>query len=118
MDSLLQKTDSYKPLYLITACEELRVFGVFEQITDRIQRMSDTVPGLLEEVLERLEGDYGAELVMNTLSLLECSRGGLLETEMLNLLGKGGPLPSYLWSRLYRSLSAFLRPPGESGEGV
>ncbi len=130
MELLLQKTDSYKPLYLVTACEELRVFGIFEQVTDRIKRMSESVPELLEEVLERLEGkipsnrltiegDYDKELLRNTLSLLECSRGGLLETEMLHLLGReGAPLPSYIWSRLYRSLSAFLRPPGESGEGM
>lgn len=58
-------------------------------------------------------------MVRDTLLLLERSRNGLLETELLHLLGKNGdPLPSYIWSRLYRSLAAFLRPPGESGEGM
>lgn len=57
MDLLLEKTDSFKPLYLVTACEELRIFGVYEHVTDRIATMSDTVPGLLDEVLQRLEGN-------------------------------------------------------------
>lgn len=53
------------------------------------------------------------------MSYLECSRGGLLETELLHLLGTGDqPLPSYIWSRLRRSLSAFLRPSGETGDGI
>ncbi len=52
-------------------------------------------------------------------NLFESVLLGLLENEMLQLLGKEGrALPSFLWSRLYRSLSAFLRPPGESGEGM
>eukprot|EP01114_Cavostelium_apophysatum_P006997 TRINITY_DN1864_c0_g1_i2.p1 TRINITY_DN1864_c0_g1~~TRINITY_DN1864_c0_g1_i2.p1 ORF type:complete len:1456 (+),score=157.69 TRINITY_DN1864_c0_g1_i2:62-4429(+) len=114
MALLLAKKDSHKPLYLITACEELRVFGVYEQVSARIAKMSDKVGSLLEEVLERLEGDHGVELVTVTLSLLTCSRGGLLEVELLQMLDS----PPYAWSRLYRSMSAFLRPPGESGEGM
>ena len=118
MDSLLEKEDSYKPLFLVTACEELRVFGVYEQVTSRIRRMSGTVPGLLEEVLERLEDDFDKNLVRSALCFLECSRGGVLETEMLALLGNGEtPITPFQWAPLYRSLQAFLRPPGE-GEGV
>src|SRR4051794_13471000 len=100
MALLLEKRDSYKPLYLVTACEELRVFGIFEEVSDRIRRMSPTVSKLLEEVLERLETDHGTEIVRTTLSLLDCSRGGLLEVEMLHLLGEEGkPLPPFVWSR-------------------
>eukprot|EP01119_Soliformovum_irregulare_P012097 TRINITY_DN311_c0_g3_i1.p1 TRINITY_DN311_c0_g3~~TRINITY_DN311_c0_g3_i1.p1 ORF type:complete len:944 (-),score=326.09 TRINITY_DN311_c0_g3_i1:1917-4748(-) len=125
MEQLLSKSDSHRPLYLVTACEELRVFGVFEELSDRILRMSETAPDLLGEVLERLEGDHGRVLVETSLSLLECSRGGLLESELLMLLGtensqgKGGrvPLPMGIWTRLFNSMRVFLRPPGESGEG-
>lgn len=100
MELLLKKKESHKPLFLITACEELRVFGVFEKVSDKIVSMPETVPGLLEEVLIRLEGDHGLELVRNALCLLECSRGGLLEVEILHILGKENkPLPSFIWSR-------------------
>lgn len=42
---------------------------------------------LLQQVLERLENESGGELVVATLCLLECSRHGLLESELLLLLG-------------------------------
>lgn len=137
MKRLLSKKDAYKPLYLIVACEELRVFGVYELVSERIDSMADTVPALFEEVLMRLEKDHGWDLVRNALALLQCSRGGLLESEMVTLLSSPiqpdnidraettfidslrngtGIVPASVWSRLYRSLKPYLRPPGESGE--
>jgi telomerase protein component 1 len=120
MQQLLQKSDAYKPLYLVVACEELRVFGVFEKLSERIQEMAQTVPNLFAEVLQRLEGDHSKELIADTMSLLASSRGGLLEEEVLHLLGPSMdyPLPQSAWSRIYRSLRAYLRPVSESGEGV
>lgn len=118
---LLGKPDANKPLYLIVACEELRVFGVYEQVTEKIKKMAGTVPLLFEEVLQRLEKDHDRDLLIKTLTLLTCSRGGLLEQEMLKLLGSrasNDPLPQNTWASLYRSLVTYLRPPGESGEGV
>jgi telomerase protein component 1 len=120
MTLLLQKKDAYKPLYLIVACEELRVFGVFEKLKERITQMAQTVPTLFDEVLQRLETDHGQDLVKRTMAFLAASRGGLLENEMLALLGEDPrtPLPQTTWSKLNRSLQSYLRPPGESGEGV
>ena len=83
MAKLLAKTDSTKPLYLIVACEELRVFGVYEKVSERIDNMAPTVPDLFAEVLERLENDHGPDVLRAALSLLECSRGGLLEVEVI-----------------------------------
>ena len=45
MISLLTKKSSENPLWLSIACEELRVFGYFRQISDKINSLSD---GLLE----------------------------------------------------------------------
>uniref|UniRef100_A0A6B2KWF4 NACHT domain-containing protein n=1 Tax=Arcella intermedia TaxID=1963864 RepID=A0A6B2KWF4_9EUKA len=118
---LLKKEDSGKPLYLIVACEELRVFGVFEKVKEKILKMAPTVPLLFEEVLRRLETDLDKDLVIRTLSFLTCSQSGLLETELLSLLGSRKdhyPLPQSTWSRIHRSLENYLRPAGESGEGV
>ena len=45
MTSLLSKTSSDNPLWLSIACEELRVFGQFRMISDKINQLAD---GLLE----------------------------------------------------------------------
>ncbi len=45
MTSLLAKESSQNPLWLAVACEELRVFGLFDRVTDKINSMAD---GLLE----------------------------------------------------------------------
>ncbi len=45
MDSLLSKESSDNPLWLSIACEELRVFGQFRMISDKINHLSN---GLLE----------------------------------------------------------------------
>lgn len=45
MTSLLAKSSSANPLWLSIACEELRVFGRFREISDKINTLAD---GLLE----------------------------------------------------------------------
>jgi telomerase protein component 1 len=81
MALLLSKGESDNPLYLIVACEELRVFGEFERVTGRIASLAEDVPALFGQVLERLERDHGRELVRSALSLLTCAQYGLLEIE-------------------------------------
>jgi len=45
MTSLLSKSSSENPLWLSIACEELRVFGRFREVSDKINTLAD---GLLE----------------------------------------------------------------------
>ena len=45
MRSMLDKESSQNPLWLSIACEELRVFGIFEQVQDKINALAN---GLLE----------------------------------------------------------------------
>ena len=45
MFDLLTKESSQNPLWLSIACEELRVFGQFREISDKINSIAD---GLLE----------------------------------------------------------------------
>ena len=45
MASLLSKESSQNPLWLSVACEELRVFGLFESLSDKINSLAD---GLLK----------------------------------------------------------------------
>ncbi|XP_022080358.1 telomerase protein component 1-like isoform X2 [Acanthaster planci] len=144
MASLLSKDSSQNPLWLSVACEELRVFGLFESLSDKINSLADGLLNLLEQVLTRFEEENGGELLVATLCLLECSCHGLLETELLSILGdednlmppkkgwkreKGqkesqekkasdiGPLSAHKWARVFRALKPFLRPFGDSGEG-
>jgi len=120
MGRLLAKRESNSPLYLVVACDELRVFGDFEGVIQRITALPDEVPALFEQVLARLERDHGEELAGNALALIASSRNGLLETEILDLLKRPEEqrLPEAVWARLYRSLAPFIRPGGETGEGA
>eukprot|EP01119_Soliformovum_irregulare_P015829 TRINITY_DN4519_c0_g1_i1.p1 TRINITY_DN4519_c0_g1~~TRINITY_DN4519_c0_g1_i1.p1 ORF type:complete len:1529 (-),score=494.33 TRINITY_DN4519_c0_g1_i1:1256-5488(-) len=110
---LLKKMDADKPLYLILACSELRVFGVFEQLTEKIKEMGQTIPRLLEEVLARMESDHGRDRLKQILALLVCSRGGLTEGEIMVLMARKDKgetkFPDALWSRLHSSLHMFMR---------
>ncbi|XP_064629950.1 telomerase protein component 1-like [Lineus longissimus] len=86
MKLLVSKKEANVPLYLTLACEELRVFGVFEKISDKLKSMPHTVSQLLQVVLERLESDLGVDLVTMAMSLLTCARNGLMEHELHSLL--------------------------------
>ncbi|RDD44551.1 Telomerase protein component 1 [Trichoplax sp. H2] len=87
MDLLLSKEASANPLWLSIACEELRVFGLFSKVTEMIKGLADGLLELLEQVLTRFEEESGGHLMVATLCFLECSRHGLLERELLELLG-------------------------------
>jgi hypothetical protein len=58
------------------------MFGSFgDQLAARIDSLPNNVPELLDQVLVRLEGDCGDSYIRDALSLLVCSRGGLLHAE-------------------------------------
>lgn len=113
MDALMKKEDTTSPLFLVVCCEQLRLFGIFEQLKKEIDSLPGHVPELFDYVLGKLEEEHGKALVSSALSLLECSRHGLLEVEMLELLN----LNSSVWSSLFLNLKFFLRPVGKNGEG-
>ena len=119
MTLLLSKSEADRPLYLAIACEELRVLGDFKRVNERIRALPDSVAALIGQVLQRLEKDHGEPLIANALSLIACSRHGLLESELLELLKRDGEeqLPQAIWARAYRSLKSYLRSPGNAQEG-
>ncbi|XP_072172518.1 telomerase protein component 1-like [Diadema setosum] len=144
MATLLAKESSQNPLWLSVACEELRVYGHFEKLTDKINTLKDGLFDLLMQVFQRFEEENGGKLLVATLCLLECSVTGLLETELLSILGDEdnltmpsgevseamkdlstkekssreiGTLPAAKWAVVYRALKPFIRPFGDSGEG-
>lgn len=115
MAALLAHPGVKNPLYLRVALEELRLFGRFEQLTARIEALGEDIPKLFDQMLVRLEKDHGHELVSEVFSLLGCSRHGLSEAELLDLLAREGEerFPHALWVRLARSATTYLVQRGE-----
>ncbi|KAL5009468.1 hypothetical protein ScPMuIL_011773 [Solemya velum] len=134
MEILVNKEDAGRPLWLTVACEELRVFGEFRKLTQKTRDLPDDLPGLLKVVMQRIVNEYGKDLVMSTLCLIETSRFGLTEPELLELLAIHPPLPTNgmahsivmaentklpmaQWALVYLGLKKFLRPCGSFGGG-
>jgi ATP/maltotriose-dependent transcriptional regulator MalT len=95
------------PLYLRALLEELRVFGLYELLDQRIDHyLAATKPdALYQKILARFEQDYERDrpnLVREAMSLLWAARRGLSQAELLQLLGSNGqPLPAGIWSPLF-----------------
>jgi WD40 repeat protein len=100
VSSLLDNPATRNPLFLLVALEELRGFGSYEHLNERIAsfpRDGDTVTDLFVQVIERLEEEFHADIVKAILRLLAVSRRGLSETELreltANLSGSGDLFP-------------------------
>ncbi|HCU37660.1 MAG TPA: hypothetical protein DGT21_20165 [Armatimonadetes bacterium] len=85
---LLENPATRNPLYLQVALEELRGFGSFELLDDRIEqfRSAEDVEALFGQVLERVELDLGSALTEGLACLLAASRAGLSEAELTDML--------------------------------
>ena len=85
---LLDRPAARNPLYLQVALEELRGVGSFERLDQRIASFPEgkrPLLALFDQVFNRLEEEFGRELVRRTLSALRCSRRGLSERELVSL---------------------------------
>ena len=97
---------SANPLFLLTLAEELRLFGEHEQLSNRLDHYltSITVDDLFERVLERIEQDYGADMLREILTALWAARSGLREEE---ILGYSGLKPMH-WAYIRNALGPTL----------
>jgi hypothetical protein len=94
--ALLAKTDAITPLYLLTALEELRTLGTFEEITNRINQLPPKTQDLFIWILTRLEDDDGFRevsgkkigklLIPCFASLMGVSRHGLSQQELIEII--------------------------------
>jgi tetratricopeptide (TPR) repeat protein len=102
------------PLFLRLLLDELRLFGLYEKLDERITYTLEAagLDELYAKVLARCEQDYerGRQgLVGEALSLLSSARRGLAETELLEILGsRADPLPTAFWSPLSLALETSL----------
>jgi tetratricopeptide (TPR) repeat protein len=108
-------------LYLCTLLNELRQFGSYEKLNERIDwyLQAATLIELYRKVIERWEQDYGRldpaceNLVRKSLVALWAARLGLYETELLELLGtSGSPLPQAYWTPFYLAAGTTLKNRG------
>jgi Domain of unknown function (DUF4062) len=78
---------SVNPLFIRTLAEELRLFGVHEELTKRLAHylQSETVDDLFEKMIKRVEDDCGKKAVKATLTAIWASRAGLTEKEILGI---------------------------------
>ncbi len=106
------------PLYILVALEEMRVFGEFYKLADRIKQLPDTVPDLFDQVLERIEDDFSKSLLRDCMAFIACGRQGMTAEELQALLSAHAPqqdamalaekLPDMIWARLYRAFGPYL----------
>ncbi|KAM4707080.1 telomerase protein component 1-like [Discoglossus pictus] len=109
---LLQNTCSLNPLWLSLACEELRVFGVFETLTQKIAGFPNTLQGLLGNIIQRLVQEDQAAKVKELLCLVHCCPEGVAERDLQGALSElegGEQLPAIQWATLHRTVSSLLR---------
>jgi nephrocystin-3 len=88
VELLLSNPATRNPLFLLVALEELRGFGSFERLNQRIAalpRAGDTITALFMQVLERLEEEFDPGLVRAVLAALASARRGLSERELQDL---------------------------------
>ena len=104
MEKLLGHSSSCNPSWLGMACEELRVYDNFEGFNNHIDQLANNMDGLTNQVLKRLELDHGPYFVRNSFTLLFCSRGGLFERELLQILG----VAQTAWLRLFYAIHHIL----------
>jgi hypothetical protein len=115
--AFLDKLSSGNPLYILVALEELRVFGDFGELAERVASLPSTTDALFDQVLQRLECDRGEQLVERFGVLLTRLRRRVTAEAFKLLLGAGGAsetgtqperLPDMTWSRLYRAFRPYL----------
>jgi formylglycine-generating enzyme required for sulfatase activity len=103
------------PLFLLTVLEELRVFGVHEELDKRLTTLlspppskqpgaEPTVDDAFEHVLARIETDYGTEPVRRVMEAIWASRAGLYTDEILAIT----EVPPATWAGIANALDDSL----------
>ena len=114
LSTLIRSPQTGNPLFLKVLLDELRVFGIYEQLDELMTGYlgANNPTELYNKILARLENDYEQTcpgLVRDALSLIWASRRGLSEAELLDMLGAGGdPLPQAVWSPLFLAIEESL----------
>lgn len=106
---IAEDPESGNPLILRTILDELKIFGVYEQLDERIGYYLKPKNSIefFNAVLERLESDYEEYkpgMVGELLSLIWAARRGLTENEILEIT----KIPPLYWEPLYNAIENHL----------
>ena len=95
------------PLFVRTLAEELRLFGVHEELQNKLNHYlsSQTMDDLFERILERVEKDCGKRQVRAVMTAIWASRAGLTEKEILSIAS----LPLATWAAIRHALDDSLQ---------
>jgi len=117
LDMLTNLEAASSPLWLALACEELRVFGVFEQVTEKIKNLPGTITDLISSIIHRIISEDETENVEKALCFIHCSTHGLSESELRVLLHDDNEnmLPMMSWLQIRRKIKCFLLNTGVKG---
>eukprot|EP00004_Rigifila_ramosa_P023816 TRINITY_DN674_c1_g1_i2.p1 TRINITY_DN674_c1_g1~~TRINITY_DN674_c1_g1_i2.p1 ORF type:complete len:1068 (-),score=232.72 TRINITY_DN674_c1_g1_i2:17-3220(-) len=108
-ESVYSCQSTYNPLFLRIFLDEIRLAS-FETLGERIRTYVSCVgiEAIYERVLERLENDYGG-IVSDSFSFIWAARRGMLEEELVSILG----VSPQKWSFFYFSVKdALISPAG------
>ncbi|XP_006835617.1 PREDICTED: telomerase protein component 1 [Chrysochloris asiatica] len=115
MQLLLVKRGSALPLYLRLVTDHLRLFTLYEQVSERLRMLPATVPLLLQHILNMLEQEHGPDVLPQALATLEVTRSGLTMDQLHGVLSAWRVLPreSQTWEEaVAASNSGDLYPMG------
>nr|XP_010947996.1 telomerase protein component 1 isoform X1 [Camelus bactrianus] len=93
MRLLLVKRGSALPLYLRLVTDHLRLFTLYEQVSERLRTLPATVPLLLQHILGTLEQEHGPDVLPQALATLEVTRSGLTVDQLHGVLSAWRMLP-------------------------
>lgn len=110
INALLIREETRNPLYLKIAIDELRMFGSFDRLEEKLNEFPSTVIEMFESVLDRLEREHGEDIVERLFCLLECSRYGLTLQELKELLSDDTNLAHLV---ILRQIRDYLHNRGE-----
>lgn len=90
LNHLLNSKESENPLYLKIVLDKLKVFGIYEKLEDKIKELVSykTIEELLKSIIYRIEKEYDneEEVFKEILSYISCSRDGMSEDELLEII--------------------------------
>ncbi|XP_051678544.2 telomerase protein component 1 isoform X2 [Oryctolagus cuniculus] len=93
MQLLLVKRGSGLPLYLRLVTDHLRLFTLYEQVSETLRTLPATVPLLLQHILSTLEQEHGPDILSQALAALEVTRSGLSVDQLHGVLSSWRILP-------------------------
>ncbi|XP_040591714.1 telomerase protein component 1 isoform X2 [Mesocricetus auratus] len=98
MRLLLVKQGSGLPLYLHLVTDYLRLFTLYEQVSERLRTLPGTLPLMMQHLLSTLEQEHGHEVLPRALAALGVTRSGLTADQLHEVLSTWLSLPKEIKS--------------------